>query len=532
MQKEKTRTVVNPIGVDVLGDQHIEGKTQKGITLIALVITIIVMLILVGVSVTVALNGGLFNTAKKAKTDTQGAISAEQKLDDGRVKINGQWYASIQDYIDKNPILMGIELSEPTIALKKSSANKPEEGVLEATITATPFGMDKEPEILWETDPNEQEVIELSATTGKEITVTVKENTTENATIKLIAKCTYEGTTYTEECTVNLEIIESSSWSETTKPDTWVLADGTINSNVKAMTNGMYTIPLPTGYTISNDENEKKVTKGLVIKDSSNNEFVWIPVAAKNFIDSYPARGAGEPKYMLGTDKNTYSPTDSQATLNYYYGTNHYTINPSSADANGIATNTETSNGTTFDYGYHYNEMVTSVNKYGGFYIGRYETTVDNGKIGSKAGASVLSSDMSLTQTNNNPCRWWGLYAVQRNSDVVGNGSIVQTNMIWGQQWNAMIAYFDNVTLDYSINSLATAPTSKKKQNAGQAMYRNGNKIISDKICNIFDLRGNTYDWTTFTYGTDNRGCYGGYYTETSSASSYKARNLCPQQPR
>ncbi len=41
-------------------------KKQNGITLIALIITIIVMLILVGVTVNVALNGGLFDTAKQA----------------------------------------------------------------------------------------------------------------------------------------------------------------------------------------------------------------------------------------------------------------------------------------------------------------------------------------------------------------------------------------------------------------------------------------------------------------------------------
>ena len=41
-------------------------KNQKGITLVALVITIIVMLILVAVSVTVAINGGLFTKAKEA----------------------------------------------------------------------------------------------------------------------------------------------------------------------------------------------------------------------------------------------------------------------------------------------------------------------------------------------------------------------------------------------------------------------------------------------------------------------------------
>lgn len=45
-------------------------KKEKGITLIALIITIIVMLILVGVTVTVALNGGLFTTTKQAADRT------------------------------------------------------------------------------------------------------------------------------------------------------------------------------------------------------------------------------------------------------------------------------------------------------------------------------------------------------------------------------------------------------------------------------------------------------------------------------
>ena len=46
-------------------------KTKRGITLIALVITIVVMLILVGVTVNIALNGGLFSTTKQAATGTQ-----------------------------------------------------------------------------------------------------------------------------------------------------------------------------------------------------------------------------------------------------------------------------------------------------------------------------------------------------------------------------------------------------------------------------------------------------------------------------
>ena len=56
-------------------------KNQKGITLIALIITIIVMLILVGVSVTVALNGGLFETAQDTVDRTKAARDEELLID-------------------------------------------------------------------------------------------------------------------------------------------------------------------------------------------------------------------------------------------------------------------------------------------------------------------------------------------------------------------------------------------------------------------------------------------------------------------
>lgn len=74
-------------------------NTNKGITLIALVITIIVMLILVSVTISMAINGGLFEYAGKATGDTQNAINMEQELANGKVQIDGKWYASIDDYL-------------------------------------------------------------------------------------------------------------------------------------------------------------------------------------------------------------------------------------------------------------------------------------------------------------------------------------------------------------------------------------------------------------------------------------------------
>ena len=53
-------------------------RKEKGITLIALIITIIVMIILVAVTVNVALNGGLFEKAEKGSTGTQKEADKEE----------------------------------------------------------------------------------------------------------------------------------------------------------------------------------------------------------------------------------------------------------------------------------------------------------------------------------------------------------------------------------------------------------------------------------------------------------------------
>ena len=78
-------------------------KSNKGITLIALVITIIVMLILVAVTISMAVNGGLFDYAGKAVGETQNALNVEQELSNGRINVGGVWYDSIDDYLNNNP---------------------------------------------------------------------------------------------------------------------------------------------------------------------------------------------------------------------------------------------------------------------------------------------------------------------------------------------------------------------------------------------------------------------------------------------
>ena len=85
-----------------------ERNTNKGITLIALVITIIVMLILLSVTISMAVNGGLFNYAGKATGETKNAINAEQQLANGGIEVDGVWYDSIDDYLARKPATTAI----------------------------------------------------------------------------------------------------------------------------------------------------------------------------------------------------------------------------------------------------------------------------------------------------------------------------------------------------------------------------------------------------------------------------------------
>lgn len=75
-------------------------KSQKGITLIALVITIIVMLILVGVSISMAVNGGLFNYASEATKGTSNAITAENEIGKGMVTVDDKPATDINSLVD------------------------------------------------------------------------------------------------------------------------------------------------------------------------------------------------------------------------------------------------------------------------------------------------------------------------------------------------------------------------------------------------------------------------------------------------
>ena len=59
------------------------------------------MLILVSVTITMAVNGGLFGYAQNAARKTNNAMADEQSLGNGKIQIGDEWFDSPQDYVDK-----------------------------------------------------------------------------------------------------------------------------------------------------------------------------------------------------------------------------------------------------------------------------------------------------------------------------------------------------------------------------------------------------------------------------------------------
>lgn len=66
---------------DVANNYLTHTKKEKGITLVALVVTIVVLLILAGVSISLVLDqNGIINKAKGARTEYQNAANYEKDL--------------------------------------------------------------------------------------------------------------------------------------------------------------------------------------------------------------------------------------------------------------------------------------------------------------------------------------------------------------------------------------------------------------------------------------------------------------------
>ena len=285
-------------------------------------------------------------------------------------------------------------------------------------------------------------------------------------------------------------------------------------------------VPIPEGYyyvggtkakglVISDNVADKELDKGKenVRRDLAGNQWVWVPVETPSSL------------YTTVTEGVALSGSTGVKTTKY---TNSAIISGQTRVKPGDTSNYREpdlvlgSDGTSYDYANYatagfsslanmaenmkndYEEMIASLEKYKGFYIGRYELTAN----GEKTGA---------TKNEN----WYTLY---KNCTTLTSGSKVKTRMIWGLQWDATCNWLSNSDPAYSITDSSTWGNYSNNTADGHGRPQNTGFSESWKANNIYDFAGNRSEWTQEADSASFRAYRGGYYDGSGSVGPASSR--------
>ena len=265
------------------------------------------------------------------------------------------------------------------------------------------------------------------------------------------------------------------------------------NSTINGQTSSSINPIIPAGFQAKNTETSKwdaeggpEVNKGLVITDGTS-EFVWVPVTST--ISSY---GLGttsrrEPDVVTGSNSASYDNNKTYLDI----------IN------NILGTSYNNSNDFLDDLQNDFKAMANSVNNNKGFYVGRYETSLSGGRAQSVKGVTSATAEASSAN------RWYGLYAYQKAYST----SSVQGSMIWGSQYDAMMTW---------MGSAANTTISGKNQ----SRVTGSEEYPDDVIKNVYDLYGNSFEWTLEALYTNKRVERGGNYYRYDDSPSYRSGGI------
>ena len=281
----------------------------------------------------------------------------------------------------------------------------------------------------------------------------------------------------------------------------------TIPKGFKVVAHG--TVAGSATYTYSGD-NIPAVQDGIVIENGTDgNQFVWVPVGTiKNKNNTTNTITLGRYSSFTATN-GVYTPAQVASVENC---TQEVTINTNYKElsvfrAGNSATDSTAQNATARNL----EEFISTTLANGGYYIARFEASGTASKIASKYNQTVLGN---ITQPNAAKVAREMYGEVKENNELVYASDLVNS-----YAWDTAIVFIQTYSGKTDYASHNESITTK----AFTATGKN-----NDKYCNIWDMSGNAYEWTTeySAYSRDSnfypcvyRGGY--YFTDYGEAYDY-----------
>ena len=439
-------------------------KEMKGITLVALVVTIVVLLILAGVSINTVLgDDGIIKKAKEAAETTK-RVSAEEEMN--RLVLEYQLAKSdenfedfLQEKINEGRINGATDNGDGTVTISKRVDGKDYTITVKKPVAPTPSVKVGAIRVVSDSTGAGSSLGEASTAKGKTLYIMIDSSisggtttvspqvpyaVTENGTYKFTVTGTVNGTAYTKEVSVEVNQFKDTyeymdKNTEVTYPDgkVWV----------------------PEGFRIADDSSDN-IQGGVVIEDKDGNQFVWVPV---DTIDNY---------------KRT-----------CYRNNSLYRYEQCSEDLP--------------------EDEKTSVEKYKGFYIGRYEA---GDKESTEAKTLRSSNDVTKTVTIKKGQAPYN-YVTPEEAISLAEGFAkqqkysenIKTNLVSSYAWDTTISFIQKTVNDYASNSPQGNYMNTRFEYidiTGESKSTWGIGILiptglTTSVCNIYDMGGNVEEWTT-----------------------------------
>ena len=465
-------------------------NNKKGITLIALVVTVVVLIILAGVSINAVLgNNGIIKKANQAASVTK---EAEVKEAINRTILEFYLtddYETLEDFLkakaEDGSIDSVTKNADGTLTVKKGEYSVTVENKTNSSGGSSSGGNTGGETQTPEITIGEAKVVANSDGTGSAITDA--DSVYLGNTLYITFSHSITGGTTTVDKTIPYAVTANGTYTFT--------VTGTVNGksytkNVSVTVNQFKTakdyvaanvevtypdgkVWIPESFRIAKDS-ASKVQDGVVIEDKDENQFVWVPVAT------------------IADYKRTW-----------------YTGDGSFSDYSEALPEDEK----------------TSVERYKGFYIGRYEA---GDKENTEAKTLRSSNDVTKTVTikaNQAPYNY--VTRTQAKSLAEGfatkQGYKAKTKLVSSYAWDTTIAFLQKVNSDYGSSSeegnysnttfsyTDITGASKTKAKSSYVLVPTGQ---TTPVCNIYDMGGNVDEWTTESYSNTRRpyaGRGGGY---------------------